>query len=272
MMDDREETGATANWKAWCRLFGSRKNRELPALDGGTDYAQLPRSVARSLAIFQLGESGGGTIVEQARNSRLAGIDDDYVTALAMFVDEEHRHANILAMCVRLMKGTLIRQNWTARLFVFGRRLIGLRLKVLVLLAAEVVGICYYSLIADRLPPGPMRVWLRELVDDERSHLAFHCDFLRRQTQSRWKRAVFVATWRAVMLAAAGVVMFDHRKALSDLQVDPGLTWQRWMAIADQAERFITEESGELAIRNILRDHQATASRILDRCYAVEEN
>ena len=163
-MDDRSGTDAKDNWKAWCRLFQSRRNRKLPRLEGGTDYADLPRSVARSLAIFQLGESGGGTIVEQARNSRLAGIDADYVDALAMFVDEEHRHANILAMCVRLMKGELIRENWTARLFVFGRRLIGLRLKVMVLLAAEVVGICYYSLIGDRLPPGPMRVWLRELV------------------------------------------------------------------------------------------------------------
>ena len=100
----------------------------------------MPGSLARSLAVFELGESGGGTIVEQARRSGIEAIDDDYADALALFVDEEHRHADILAICVRMLGGTLIRKNWTATLFVFARRLIGLRLKILVLLAAEWVG------------------------------------------------------------------------------------------------------------------------------------
>lgn len=249
-------TDARGNWKAWRRLFESRKGRALPPLDPRVEYSELPPSVARSLAVFQLGESGGGTIVEQARRSRLAGVDEDYVTALELFVEEEHRHANILAMCVRLMRGQLIRKNWTARLFVFGRRLIGLRLKVLVLLAAEVVGICYYSLIADRLAPSPMCRWLRELVEDERSHLAFHCDFLRCQTQSRFRRGLFVATWRAVMWAAAVTVMIDHRRAMHDLGIDPAVTWQRFMAIADQAGSFVIEDGGDAPIRKTLRSCQ----------------
>ena len=76
---------------------------------------------------------------------------------MAYFVEEEHRHANILAMCVRLLGGTLVKKNWTAGLFVFARRLIGLRLKVLVLLAAEVVGLCYYHLLAVQLPASRLR-------------------------------------------------------------------------------------------------------------------
>ena len=53
----------------------------------------------------------------------MQGIDEYYAAAMALFVEEEHRHANILAMCVRLLNGTVIRSNWTARLFVFGRRI-----------------------------------------------------------------------------------------------------------------------------------------------------
>ena len=160
-----------------------------------------------------------------------------------MIVEEEHRHANILAMCVRLLGGKIIRRNWTARLFVWGRRLIGLRLKVLVLLAAEVVGICYYDAIANRLPSSPLRRWLHEIVEDERSHLEFHCAFLRSQADAPWKRRLFLATWRIVMYAAAIVVMLDHRRTIREMSLGYGLIWQRWMAYSQLAERLVTDAS-----------------------------
>ena len=125
-----------STWERWEKFFLGRSDRELPALLQDREYEDLPASLAKSLAIFQLGESGGGTIIRQALQNRLNGVDEYYAAAMALFVEEEHRHANILAMCVRLLGGTLIRTNWTAQLFVFARRLIGLRLKVIVLLAA----------------------------------------------------------------------------------------------------------------------------------------
>ena len=145
------------SWKDWSETFAERRDRPMPPLELDRDYASLPPSLAKSLAIFQLGESGGGSIIAQAERSRLRGLNRHYPAAVAGFVAEEHRHANLLAMCVRMLGGRLIRQNWTARLFVFGRRLIGLRLKVLVLLAAEVVGLVYYNLIAHRLPDCALR-------------------------------------------------------------------------------------------------------------------
>ena len=169
------------SWREWMELFQSRSGRPLPVVEPPRRYATLPASLAKSLAIFQLGESGGGTIIEQARASRLPQLDPHYAEAMALFVREENRHADILAMCVEQLGGELIRKNWTATLFVSARRLIGLRLKVLVLLAAEVVGICYYHLISEKLPVSPMRDWLKELVNDEQSHLDFHCSFLHSQ-------------------------------------------------------------------------------------------
>ena len=117
------------NWTSWHSHFCSRRNRPLPETHATTDYRALPASLARSLAIFQLGESGGGTVVQQARENSAPGAGPRYAAAVDLFVDEEHRHADVLECCVSLLGGNLIKENWTARLFRAGRRLMGLRLK-----------------------------------------------------------------------------------------------------------------------------------------------
>lgn len=231
-------TRNTTNWNRWLAFFDGRAQRPLPRLDATADYAALPASLARSLAVFQLGESGGGTVVEQARCSRHVDDSSVYADCLQRFVAEEHRHADLLAMGVRMLGGDLLRRNWTASLFVLGRRLLGLRLKILVLLAAEVVGICYYMAIAAKLPHGPLRQWLSQIVDDERAHLEFHSAFLRSQITSIWRR-LFVAVWRLVITAAGVVVMVDHRRTIRDLGLGRALLWDRWMAIADLAEKLV---------------------------------
>jgi len=227
-------------WRRWRAYFAARNSRPAPKLladDPGLE--SVPRSVSRSLAIFQLGESGGGTIVEQARASSIAAADDDYAEALALFVAEEHRHAELLACCVRALRGRLVRRNWTARLFVAGRRLLGLRLKVMVLLAAEIVGICYYHLLATRLPDSEVRSILKEIVDDERAHLKFHCCFLRSQLDSTAQRMLWMLVWRSLMTAAAVVVLLDHRAALRDLSIPVATVWNRWTVYSRSAEHFI---------------------------------
>jgi len=233
-------TKQPADWAQWRTFFAARRQR--PAARLLADQPQLagiPESLARSLAVFQLGESGGGAVVEQARRSRLPSVDNDYAEAVALFVAEEHRHAELLACCVRALRGTLLDKNWTARLFVSGRRLMGLRMKVTVLLAAEVVGICYYQLLASRLPDSELRSVLREIAADEKAHLRFHCDFLRAQMQTALHRRLFVVTWRTLMLAAALVVSIDHRAALRDLGIPPRRVWKRWQLYSRTAEARI---------------------------------
>jgi len=230
------------NWREWLDFFERRSERRLPEAEANELYSQLPESLARSLAIFQLGESGGGTIIEQARQSDIESIDEHYADAMQLFVKEENRHADILAICVRMLGGSLIEENWTARLFVGSRRLIGLRLKVMVLLAAEVVGLCYYHLLSARLPLSQLKSLLSQLVNDERAHLQFHCDFLRTQTKSIWRRAIFVVAWRFTMLAAAIVVLIDHRPAIRDLGIKPIVVWRRWLLYCRLAEQLVTEK------------------------------
>ena len=239
-------TKPALNWTHWRRFFAARRYRPgVRLLVDEPQLARMPASLARSLAIFQLGESGGGNVVEQARRSRLPSVDADYAEAVALFVAEEHRHSELLACCVRVLRGRLLDKNWTARLFVVGRRLMGLRLKVMVLLAAEVVGICYYQLLAGGLPDSELRSVLREIAADEKAHLRFHCDFLHAQMRSRLHCRLFVVAWRALMLAAALVVLIDHRAALRDLDIPPRRVWKRWSLYSRTAETRIVAAAGQ---------------------------
>lgn len=228
------------NWQRWAILFASRRDRLLP--DFVEDNSQYPWSaaLARSLAIFQLGESGGGTVIEQAKRSPLHGIDPAYCKSIEWFVDEEHRHADILARCVKSLGGQCIQHNWTAMLFVLSRRLLGLRLKALVLLAAEVVGICYYKLLAMHLPAGQLRNLLDELATDEEAHLKFHSDFLRLYSQGLLSGLLFRLVWRLVTYTAVVVVTIDHRYALKQMNIPLRLVWQRWMYLVHKTEAQIT--------------------------------
>lgn len=229
-------------WSSWRRHFEDNARRPLPAIEveGVPEAWRAP--LMRSLAIFQVGESGEGRIVREIERSRLAGIDDDYRAALKLFVKEEGRHARILAAMVRGLGGSLRGTAWTDRLFVHGRRLLGLRLKLLVLLAAEVIGIGFYGLLAERLEKDcSIGRALRQICGDEEAHLEFHAAFFRGQTASPWRRALFSATWFVVAAAACGVVLVDHRPTLRALAIE-GAPRRLWGLVRAVHRRVCTDE------------------------------
>ncbi|MEZ4384534.1 MAG: ferritin-like domain-containing protein [Nannocystaceae bacterium] len=209
-------TTQTTTWRGWRRHFTEQARRPLPPLPARLDVPEdLRAPLARSLARFQVGEGGEGRIAHQIYRTRLATIDDDYRAALRLFVREEGRHARILAQMVRGLDGALVRTTWSERLFVRVRRLAGVRLKLLVLLAAEVVGIGFYGHLAGRLQDGALRDALAQITADEAAHLDFHVDFFRREIAgSRPRRALFALLWVAVAGAACALVAVDHRETL----------------------------------------------------------
>lgn len=208
-------------WSDWRRHFELNRQRALP---GGLEHLEeVPeawrRALGVSLATFQLGEAGEGRIAHEIDSAQLPGIDADYRAALKLFVAEEGRHARILGFMVRGLGGKLLGRNWTERLFVFARRLLGLRLKLMVLLVAEVVGGAFYGLLASRLPEGAMRRALEQICADEEHHLDFHGDFFARQGFGVAGRALWQATWWSLALAALAVVMMDHRRTLRTMGI-----------------------------------------------------
>ncbi|HEY8380344.1 MAG TPA: hypothetical protein VIK91_27855 [Nannocystis sp.] len=219
-------------WRPWREHFEDNARRALPviAAEGVPEAWRGP--LVRSLAIFQVGESGEGRVAREIERVRLAGIDADYRAALSLFVKEEGRHARILAAIVRALGGELRRRAWSDWLFVRGRRLLGLRLKLLVLLAAEVIGLGFYGLLAGRLGTCPIGQALREIAADEREHLKFHCAFFRRQTRSWWRRGLFSLAWWPIAGAACTVVLLDHRGTLRALRIE-GAGRRLWGLVAE---------------------------------------
>jgi len=205
------------DWTSWRRHFEANAERPMPVIEAPPLDPGVAEALARSLARFQLGESGEGRIAHEIDRVMLPGIDDDYRQALKRFVREEGRHGAILALMVRALGGHLLSRSWTERLFVHGRRLLGVRFKLLVLLAAEVIGIGYYGLISGRLPAGPMRSALEQICSDERHHLRFHVDFFRAGAAGPYWRLA----WWPLGTAAAAVVLWDNRRTMSVLGLPP---------------------------------------------------
>ncbi|TGK35982.1 glycosyl transferase [Leptospira gomenensis] len=230
-------------WNSWRLHFRKNENRPLPPIT--SENLKLNpnemRSIAYSLAVFQLGESGEGRIAKEIDKAVLFGIDGFYKEALKLFVKEEGRHARILGECVRALKGDLLSSNWTERLFHFGRRLLGIRLKLMVLLAAEVVGICFYRRLADKIPEGFVKRALLEIVKDEEKHLKFHGDFFRIRMRTFLSKFLFRILWRTISFAACVTVILDHRKTFNTLGISNYKTFKKFREIAESAEEFIIE-------------------------------
>ncbi|WP_061235681.1 sugar transferase [Leptospira weilii] len=233
-------------WKQWREHFKNNESRPLPKIDSEILNLRTNemQSIAYSIAIFQLGEAGEGRIAKEIDKTILFGIDDFYREALKLFVKEEGRHARILGECVRALKGNLIESNWTERLFYFGRRLLGVRLKLMVLLAAEVVGICFYRRLVDKIPNGLVKSALLDIIKDEEKHLKFHSDFFRIRIRNFFTKAIFRLLWRTIAFAACITVILDHRKTFRVLGISNWKTFQKFQKISRSTEEFIMEGLG----------------------------
>jgi hypothetical protein len=240
-------------WSDWRRHF--EMNRRRPQPEGLERAEEVPepwrRALAASLATFQLGEAGEGRIAHEIDRAKVPGIDADYRAALKLFVAEEGRHARILGLMVRGLGGKLLARNWTERLFVFGRRLLGLRVKLMVLLAAEVIGGSFYGLLASRLPEGGLRRALEEICEDEQHHLDFHGEFFARQGWGVVLRAVWQAGWWSLALAAMGVVLVDHRRTLRTMGIPLREAVRAFVGLVREAANHLPvfSERGALKVR-----------------------
>ncbi|EMK00615.1 sugar transferase [Leptospira sp. WS58.C1] len=228
-------------WGNWAKHFRKNADRPYPIVQeqviGFIPQKRLP--VAKSLAIFQLGEAGEGRIAKDIDHIHIYGVDPNYREALKLFVKEEGRHARILGDCVRALRGELIQSNWTEKLFLFGRRLIGTRLKLMVLLVAEVIGICFYKRIAEKIPFGSVKNALLHIAEDEEKHLIFHCTFFKIRLKNPITRGLFKIVWRFLSFVACISVLLDHRKTFKALEISIKDCYLQFMTISRNTEKKI---------------------------------
>ena len=225
-------------WSRWRAHFERNRARALPPTDTARELPPAKAAaLAWSLARFQIGETGEGRIVGAVAASPMAGIDDDYRRALALFIEEEGRHARILGELVDRLGGQLLTTTWTERMFVWARRLVGIRCKLLTMFAAEVIGIGFYGALGAALPPGATRRALEQIARDERAHLRFHRRFFEIQAPNGWRRALFLVAWFLLASAAALVVLWDHRRTLRTLGISRDRMAARLFALVREGTR-----------------------------------
>lgn len=184
----------------------------------------LPESVRRplaeSLAVFQLGETGGGTRLRR----HAAGLAEEagwsgYPQAIDRFIAEEQSHGRLLARLVAHLGGSLRRKQWSNGLFRRLRGLAGLEFAIQMLLTAELVAEVYYGMIYLRAGDPAVRMVAGKILRDEVSHLAFQREFLAARLLRLTPAAQRLWCWQfvAVHAVTAAAVAWDHRHCLRAL-------------------------------------------------------
>jgi hypothetical protein len=237
---------------AWLDYF--EQNRlDRPAFDWSRPTPFLPpvaTALARSLAHFQLGESGDGTTL--LARARQAWPDDlDYVAALRLFVAQEREHADQLARLVARLGGTLVSDHWTDRCFRQIRHALGAGFEIQVLLTAEIVGTAYYRLVRSTGDPL-LRQVCESMVRDEEAHLRFHCDRIV-TAQLGWhplRRALWTAQFRLLFQGTLAVTWVDHRRGLRAVGVNRRLFFTEARRLARDRRLRRRALAGRMGVEN----------------------
>ncbi len=251
------------NTSYWIHHFerNTRLNEELelPAPPTALPEA-VRRPLAASLAVFQLGESGGGTRLRRyAREVAPLENFHGYQRAMDWFIAEEQGHARLLARVVRHLGGTLLEKQWTNSVFRRMRFLVNLEFAVQVLLTAELIAEVYYGALLLRVDDPAVRVMARKILRDEMKHLAFQREFLseRLVTFSPAGRWLWRLQFEVIHTITAAVVAWDHRRCFRAL----GLGLREFETRARKArETFQRRLEAQVAALEALRDAEEETS------------
>lgn len=184
-------------------------------------------AVARSIQIFQLGESGEGRHFLKCadREAERSG-DWLYLRALRMFLHEEHRHAAYLGEVLQASQVPTLQQNWTDGTFRWLRHRAGLELTIMVLLTAELIAQVYYQALRDATTNRRLRQICQIVLRDEQSHVRFQAERLAVLRTSHFRVRRFLARCfeYSLFLPTITVVWLTHRPVFRAA----GMSWSRY--------------------------------------------
>ncbi|MFN0078664.1 MAG: hypothetical protein ACKVY0_19565 [Prosthecobacter sp.] len=240
------------NTQHWINHFeaNTRLNHDLKLPAAPCELPEHVRTaLARSIATFQLGESGGGTRLRRYTRS-IASLENlrGYQRAVDLFVTEEQSHAALLARTVTHLRGNLLQKQWTNSIFRWMRDLVNLEFNIQVLLTAELIAEVYFGLLALRCSDPVVQTVAKKLLRDEMGHLAFQRDFLfeRLKTLTPAMQRLWRWQFQAIHRATAAVVAWDHRDCLRSLKVTPADFRARaarsWQSFQSRLERRLNAD------------------------------
>ena len=202
----------------WLAYFLENKNSQVvPRLKDDFDLGQeLKKPLIHSLKRFQIGETGDGLHLKRYAKTVA---DKDYIECVDLFVKEEQGHAQNLASVILALDGTLLTWHWSDLAFIGLRRILGLKTELLILLIAEVIGKCFYKLVAANSNSEELEEVFSLIVLDELMHLEFHTEFLvsRLGNYPSLVRSAIYHIWCGLFVLACFAFVADHRQGLRAL-------------------------------------------------------
>jgi 4-hydroxy-3-methylbut-2-enyl diphosphate reductase len=240
----RLPAGVPATSRQWVRHF--RTSAEAPAQILWDEPRRLSATeraaVLRSIQIFQLGESGGGTrLLRAAEKYCQRSGDRHYVKALRLFVQEEQRHAELLALYLKREGTSLIERQWTNGVFRRFRNMIGLELMLSALLAAELMARVYYAALSRATEDPVLRALCSRILRDERWHVRFQCDRLGHMRADRPAVVRILTHWaeRLGYRAVCVAVWLNHARVFRAAGTDFRAFWRKTGRELETARRLI---------------------------------
>jgi hypothetical protein len=204
--------------------------RSIPWDSGVVLTATERAAIVRSIQIFQLGESGGGKhFVHVGNRYAQQGADKEYSTALLMFVNEEHRHAEELGRVLLLLNAPRLQIEWSDRCFRWLRHRAGLELMISVLLTGEVMAQVYYAALRRATGSQLLERLCTEILRDEASHVRFQAERLAliRTNHSRFRRLLTRFCEQSLFSVACLVVWHGHKNVFRISQWSFRRFWTR---------------------------------------------
>jgi hypothetical protein len=199
----------------WCSYFLA--NRLDPGDVPWDDSYRLTdaerRSIAKSIAQFQLGEGAQGRrLQERGRKYAERTGDALFSQALALFVKEEQRHSGNLGRFMDAQGIPRLSKHWVDSIFRRLRVLAGLELSLRVLVTAEIIAVPYYRALGDATSSELLGALSDRILQDEAGHLKFQASMLSRIRAGRLP-ALSRLIWRLhrlFLLSTCFVVWRDH--------------------------------------------------------------
>jgi (E)-4-hydroxy-3-methyl-but-2-enyl pyrophosphate reductase len=248
--------------QAWLDYFSKNQSVEpwIPWSETPTLTEAERTAVAKSIQVFQLGETGCGKhFLRRAHAWCIANDDPDYRSAASRFIDEEHRHARWLGKFLEQEGLITLEKQWTDSIFRRLRRLAGLRTAIAVLVSAEIMAQVYYRALKQATDSDTLQALCHQILREEAKHVQFQVLQLGRMDRKRNPIVRRCLRWtdRVLFGIASWVVYCDHRsvfeKAAIPWKAYRRLCNRRWLATdkiyrcelrTDLAAQFVSHVSG----------------------------
>lgn len=175
--------------------------------------------LGKSLALFQLGESGGGKHLLQKASGRTSPV---YQELLRDFLAEEAVHADLLAKLVKRFGGKTVSRHGSHACFSLLRRALDFEWEVQILMSAELVGTSYYYHLGMKTKDPILREACRIFYEDELQHLAFHLEALQlqRARKSEWSNTLWRWQFKVMLHLICRAAWLDHGPCMKHFGTD----------------------------------------------------